>query len=112
MKSLIPPQETCTTPLDFRSIELVRTRNGPAVQAKGLKPHQDTTVVLFPEDVEFVQQPDYWNYFIQGCGGTGPVTKAPFTEVLPINGPRGKFGIAIAGRTFDLGTGSSGPATS
>jgi hypothetical protein len=69
-------------------------------------------VALVPEAVDYVQAPDYWNYFVQGCGGTGPVTKVPFTVVLPINGPRGIYGIAIGGRTFDLGTGATGPATS
>jgi hypothetical protein len=107
-----PSVETCTTPLVLRSIELVRTTHGPAILASGLKPHADTRVALVPEDVVFVQAPDYWNYFIVGCGGTGPVTKVPFTEVLPINGPRGKYGIAIDGRTFDLGNGPAGPATS
>jgi len=95
-----------------RSASGVRTVNGPAVQVTGVKPYLDTRVVLVPEDVEFVQPPDYWNYFIQGCGGTGAVTKVPFTEVLSINGPRGTYGIAIGGRTFDLGSGPTGPATS
>ena len=107
-----PAQQVCTTPLVFHSIELVRTTHGPAVQVKGIKPYHDTRVVLVPEDVDYVQAPDYWNYFILGCGGTGPVTKVPFNEVLPINGPRGIYGIAIGGRTFDLGTGPTGPATS
>lgn len=107
-----PTQQVCTTPLMLNSIELVRTTNGPAVQVSGVKPHHDTRVVLVPEDVDYVKAPDYWNYFILGCGGTGPVTKVPFTEVLPIDGPVGIYGIAIGGRTFDLGTGPGGPATS
>ena len=105
-----PAQQVCTTPLTIRSIELVRTVNGPAVRVTGIKPYHDTRVVLVPENVDYVQAPDYWNYFIQGCGGTGAVTKVPFSVVLPINGPIGKYGIAIGGRTFDLVPG--GPATS
>jgi hypothetical protein len=106
-----PTQATCTTPLTLKSIELVRTTNGPAILVSGMKPHDDTRVVLLPEDVDFVQAPAYWNYSIVGCGGTGPVRKVAFTEVLSIDGPRGIYGIAIAGRTFDLGT-ATGPATS
>jgi hypothetical protein len=104
-----PAHEVCTTPLTLQSIELVRTVNGPAVRVTGIKPYHDTRVVLVPENVDYVQAPDYWNYFIQGCGGTGAVTKVPFSVVLPIDGPIGKYGIAIGGRTFDLVPG--GPAT-
>jgi hypothetical protein len=105
-----PAQQVCTTPLTISFIELVRTVDGPAVRVTGIKPYHDTSVVLVPENVDYVQAPDYWNYFIQGCGGTGAVTKVPFSVVLPINGPIGKYGIAIGGRTFDLVPG--GPATS
>jgi hypothetical protein len=105
-----PAQQVCTTPLTIRSIELVRTVNGPALRVTGIKPYHDTRVVLVPENVDYVQAPDYWNYFIQGCGGTGAVTKVPFSVILPINGPIGKYGIAIGSRTFDLVPG--GPATS
>jgi hypothetical protein len=104
-------QPDCTTPLTITSIGLVRTTNGPAVQVSGIKPHTDTKVALIPEDVVYVQAPDYWNYSIQGCGGSGVVTKGAFTSVLPINGPRGKYGIAIGGRTFDLPGGPTGPST-
>jgi hypothetical protein len=103
-----PP--TCTTPLQVRTIELVRTTSGPAVQVSGIKPAPDTVVALVPEDVAYVQPPDYWNYSILGCGGSGPATKVAFTEVLPITGPRGLFGIAIGGRNFDLPGAPAGPA--
>jgi hypothetical protein len=105
-----PSQQVCTTPLTIKSIELVRTVNGPAFRVTGIKPYHDTLVALVPEDVDYVQAPDYWNYFILGCGGSGAVTKVPFSVVLPIDGPMGKYGIAIGGRTFDLVPG--GPATS
>jgi hypothetical protein len=104
-------QPSCTTPLKLDSISLVRTTSGPAIQVSGVKPHADTIVALVPEDVVYVKAPDYVNYSILGCGGSGPVTKVPFTVVLPINGPRGIYGIAIAGRTFDLPGGPTGPAT-
>jgi hypothetical protein len=106
-----PTAAMCTTPLTLRSIELVRTTSGPAILVSGVKPHDDTRVVLLAEDVDYVQAPDYWNYSIVGCGGTGPVRKVAFTEVLPIEGPRGLYGIAIGARTFDLGA-ATGPATS
>ena len=105
-------EPSCTTALRLDSISLVRTAAGPAVQVSGVKPHADTDVALIPEDVVYVQPPDYWNYSIQGCGGSGVVTKVPFTEVLPIDGPRGTYGIAIGGRPFDLPGGPTGPATS
>ena len=107
-----PSAATCTTPLRLTSISIVRTTSGPAIQVSGIKPHADTKVALVAEDVVYVQQPDYWNYFILGCGGTGPVTKVAFTDVLPIDGPVGRYGIAISGRTFDLPGGPTGPATS
>jgi hypothetical protein len=110
--SAAPPQviqPDCTTPLKLTSIQLVRTTHGPAVQVSGIKPYADTKVALIPDDVVYVQAPDYWNYSIQGCGGSGAVTRVAFTEVLAINGPRGKYGIAIAGRTFDLPGGPTGP---
>jgi hypothetical protein len=107
-----PAQQVCVTPLVLDSTELVPTTDGPAVLVTGVKPYQDTSVVLVAEDVDYLQTPDYWNYFIQGCGGTGLSTKVTFTEVLPINGPQGRYGIAIGGRTFDLGTSPSAPATS
>ena len=106
-----PTQATCTTPLVLQRIELVRTKTGPAILVSGIKPYANTRVALIPEDVVYIQQPDYWNYFILGCGGTGAATKVPFTEILPINGPRGKYGIAIGTRTFDLPGGPTGPAT-
>jgi hypothetical protein len=107
-----PTAATCTTPLVLRSIEIVRTVTGPAIMVTGIKPYDNTRVALVPEDVVYVQQPDYWNYSILGCGGSGLIRKVPFTEVLPIDGPVGKYGIAIAGRTFDLPGGPTGPATS
>jgi hypothetical protein len=103
---------SCTTPLQLRTIELVRTTDGPAIQVSGIKPAADTIVALVPEDVVYIQPPDYWNYSIQGCGGSGPATKVAFTEVLPITGPRGTHGIAIGGRTFDLPGAPAGPASS
>lgn len=108
-----PPSETtCTTPLELRSIAIVRTIHGPAIKVTGIKPYDNTRVALVPENVAYVQQPDYWTYFILGCGGSGVVRKVAFTEVLPITGPLGKYGIVIGGRTFELPASQPGPATS
>ena len=67
---------SCTTPLQLRTIELVRTAAGPAIQVSGIKPAADTIVALVAEDVVYVQPPDYWNYSILGCSGSGPLVPA------------------------------------
>ncbi len=106
-----PSASTCTSPLVLHSIELVRTVDGAAIMVTGIKSHDTTRVALVPEDVVYVRQPEYWNYFVVGCGGSGPVRKVAFTEVLPIDGPVGTYGIAIGGRTFDLPGLPAGPAS-
>jgi hypothetical protein len=45
-------------------------------------------------------------------GGSGPVTKVAFDVVLPIDGPVGKYGIAIGGLAFDLRGLAAGTAAS
>src|SRR4051794_32360616 len=62
-----PSSQSCTTQLVLRSIELVRTTSGPALLVSGTKPHATTRVALVPEDVVYIQAPDYWNYFVLGC---------------------------------------------
>ncbi len=85
------------------SVELVRTTSGPGLLVKGVKAHADTRVHLVAEDVDFIQPPDYWTYFVLGCGGTGPVVKTPFTQTFGLDGPRGKCGIAIPPFFIDVG---------
>jgi hypothetical protein len=98
----VPINPVCTTPLQLSFVGLTHTEAGPAIRVRGLKPSATTRVDLIPEDVVYVHQPDYWNYFVVGCGGSGPVTKVAFDVVLPIDGPVGRYGIAIGGLTFDL----------
>jgi hypothetical protein len=84
------------------SAELVRTTHGPAILVTGVKP-QGTKLLLEAEDVVYVQQPNYWNYFVVGCGGTSPTVKTPFTQVFPVpTSPVGKFGITVNGIALDL----------
>jgi hypothetical protein len=96
-----PTPETCPA-VRVDSVDLVRTVNGPALQIQGVKPHADTRVHLVAEDVAYVIAPEYWTYFVLGCGGTGPVTKNPFRTVLPITGPIGRCGIVIPPHHIDI----------
>jgi hypothetical protein len=98
-----PIPGSCPTVPLVRSAELVKTVDGPAILVTGVKLHADSRLQLDPEDVVFIQQPDYWNYFVDECGGTGPATKTPFTEVFRVpRAPVGKFGISIHGFLIDL----------
>jgi hypothetical protein len=99
----VPLPGVCTTVPEVKTAELVKTVDGPAILITGIKTHADSRLQLDAEDVVFVQQPDYWNYFVNECGGTGPVVKTPFTEVFRVpTAPVGKFGIAIHGILIDL----------
>lgn len=107
--SVAPPPGTCPVVV-VHSAEIVRTTSGPAILVTGVKPHADTVLRLEPEDVDYVQPPDYWNYFVVGCGGTGEVVKTPFTTTFPVPSfPMGKYGITVNGIPIDLaGDGSGG----
>lgn len=77
------------------SAELVRTTTGPAILVTGVKP-QGANLLLEAEDVDYVQQPDFWNYFVVGCGFNNPTVRTPFTQVFPVpSNPVGKFGITV-----------------
>jgi hypothetical protein len=98
-----PAPGTCPAVV-VRSAEIVRTVYGPGILVRGVKPHADTKVLLEAEDVVYIRQPDYWNYFAVGCGGTGPVVKTPFTQVFPVpTGPTGRFGITVNGIPINIG---------
>jgi hypothetical protein len=98
----LPPPGTCPV-VRVDSAEIVRTVSGPAIQVTGVKPHADTLVLLEAEQVVYVQQPDYWNYFVVGCGGSGPVVKAPFTKLFRVpTDPVGRYGITVNGIPLDL----------
>jgi len=86
------------------SAEVVKTIHGPAIQVKGLMPQSNMTLHLIPEDVVFVQQPDYWNYFVVGCSdGIGLPVKTPFTELFRVpTFPVGKLGITVNGIVLNL----------
>lgn len=97
-----PDPKTCPR-VQVDSAELVRTVHGPAIQVKGVKPQADTKLFLVAEDVVYVQQPDYWNYFVVGCSGTGATVKTPFTQLFRVpTHPVGKFGITVNGIVIDL----------
>jgi hypothetical protein len=106
----LPPPGTCPV-VRVDSAEIVRTVSGPAIQVTGVKPHADTRLLLEAEQVVYVQQPDYWNYFVVGCGGSGPVVKTPFTKLFRVpTDPVGRYGITVNGIPIDLfgdGGGSS-----
>jgi hypothetical protein len=102
-----PAPGTCPAVV-VNAAELVHTTSGPAIQVSGVMPHADSQLRLEAEQVDFVQQPDYWNYTAVGCGGSGPVVKTPFTTLFEVpSSPVGRFGITVNGIAVNLG---SGPA--
>jgi hypothetical protein len=102
----LPPPGTCPA-VHVDSAEIVRTTSGPGIQVSGVKPHADTFLLLEAEDVDYVQAPDYWNYTVVGCGGSGPVVRTPFTQTFPVpTFPTGKCGIAVNGIQLDLRAGN------
>jgi hypothetical protein len=97
-----PLPGTCT-PVAVKSAQLVKTPNGPAIEVTGIKEHADTKLRLDPDPVVFIRQPEYFPYTVNGCGGTGPVTKVAFTEDFPVpTSPVGKFGISVNDILVDL----------
>jgi hypothetical protein len=99
----LPPTPTTCPPVRVTAVEVERTVDGPGVRVTGLAPHADTRLHLVAEDVVYVQQPDYWQYFVLGCDGTGPVVKTRFSQVFPLSGPVGRYGIQVHGHTVNLG---------
>lgn len=90
------------TPTDVKSAELVKTTSGPAILVSGIKFQPDARVRLDPQDIVFVQQPEYFPYDVNSCG-TGPVVKTPYTELFRVpTAPVGKFGIQIDEFLIDL----------
>jgi hypothetical protein len=99
----VPIPGTCTPVPEVKTAELIKTGNVPVIQVTGVKAHADSKLQLDPEDVDFVRQPEYFPYLVNECGGTGPATKTPFTEVFRVpTSPVGKFGISIQGILVDL----------
>jgi FlaG/FlaF family flagellin (archaellin) len=84
------------------SAEVVRTTHGPGILVRGVKP-QGAKLLLEAEDVVYVQQPEYWNYFVVGCHSNPPTVKVPYAQVFPVpSDPVGKFGITVNGIQIDL----------
>jgi len=107
--SASPAAEAAPDPVDcpqvkVESAEIVRTVHGPALQVKGLMPQSNMKLHLIPEDVVYVQQPDYWNYFVVGCSdGIGLPVKTPFTQLFRVpTYPVGKLGITVNGIIVNL----------
>lgn len=98
-----PDPQTCIR-VHVDSAELVRTVNGPAIQVKGLMPQSNMKLQLVAEDVAYVQQPDYWNYFVVGCAdGIGLPVKTPFSQLFRVpTYPVGKIGIDVHGFLINL----------
>jgi hypothetical protein len=104
-----PAPGTCPATV-VRSAEVVRSTSGPRLLVSGIAQHPDAFLRLEAEKIDFVQQPDYWNYSVVACGGTGPIVKSPYTQSFPVPSyPVGKFGINVGGIIVDLFPG--GPVT-
>ena len=95
--------ETCS-PTYVRSAELVRTVYGPAIEVQGVATHAGLTLRLVPDDVVFIQQPDYFPYSVLGCGDhSGPITKVLYRKLFRVpTSPVGRYGIQIG--PFPIGT--------
>src|SRR5262245_36195345 len=88
----IPLPGVCTTVPEVKTAELVKLADGTsAIVVTGIKAQASSHLQLTAEDVVFIQQPNYWKYFVEECGGSGPVTKTPFREVFRVpTAPVGK----------------------
>jgi hypothetical protein len=97
-----PTEHDCPKTL-VRSAELVRTVNGPAILVRGVAAGPNVDLHLVPEDVVFVRQPEYWNYFVIDCAPDRVVTKTAYSKVFRVpTGPLGSAGIQIGPSTINL----------
>jgi hypothetical protein len=101
--SVAPPApDTCPATV-VRSAELVRTVNGPAIQVKGVAAGPNVDLHLVAEDVVFIQQPAYWNYFVVDCAPDRVVVKTPYTKLFRVpTAPVGRYGIQIGPSQINL----------
>jgi hypothetical protein len=99
-----PPTEHDCPKTVVKSAELVRTVTGPAILVQGIAPGPNVKLHLVPEDVVFIRQPEYWNYFVIDCAAdAGPITKTPYTKLFRVpTGPLGSVGIQIGPSTINL----------
>jgi hypothetical protein len=85
------------------SAELVRTTSGPGILVKGVAPGPRLDLHLVAEDVVFIQQPDYWRYFVVDCARDAVVTKTAYTKVFRVpTAPVGRYGIEIGPDQINL----------
>jgi hypothetical protein len=97
-----PTEHDCPKAL-VRSAELVRTVYGPAILVRGVAAGPNVDLHLVPEDVVFIRQPEYWNYFVIDCAPDRVVTKVAYSKVFPVpTSPVGSLGIQIGPSTINL----------
>jgi hypothetical protein len=97
-----PPPQSCDATRVQRA-EIVRTTSGPAMLVSGITAGPSVDLRLIPEDVVFVQQPDYWNYFVVDCASDAAVVKTPYTKLFRVpTAPVGRYGISIQGIDINL----------
>ena len=100
--SPVPIPSICETVPLVKSAQLVETADGPAILVTGIKAHTNSKLLLEPEDIDFVKQPDYFPYLVNECGA-GPEVKTPFKQLFRVpTAPVGKFGIEVHGFQIDL----------
>jgi hypothetical protein len=98
----VSSSEMCS-PVNVVKAELVWAANGPAILVAGFMPRPHATLRLDAEQVVYIQQPDYWNYTVHGCGGCEPVTNTPFMTLFPVpSAQTGRFGISVNGIKVNL----------
>ena len=101
--AVAPPAPAACAATTVRSAEIVRTTGGPAILVTGVAPGPTVDLRLIPEDVVFIQQPDYWRYFVVDCSPDAIVTKTPYTKVFRVpTAPVGRYGIDIQGFPINL----------
>jgi hypothetical protein len=92
-----PVPGTCE-PVRVTTAELVQTGHGPVIRVTGIKAHQDDFLRLDADDIDFIIQPDFFPYTVNGCGSGGPVVKTPFVQDFAVpRSPVGKCGIEVSG---------------
>jgi hypothetical protein len=99
-----PPTEHDCPKTVVRSAELVRTVKGPAILVQGITAGPNVQLHLVPEDVAYIRQPEYWNYFVIDCApDDGPITKTPYSKLFRVpTSPVGSVGIQIGPSTINL----------
>ena len=86
-----------------KSAEIVRTVNGPAILVKGIAAGPNVDLHLVAEDVVFIQQPDYWNYFVTDCAPDRYPVKTAYSKLFRVpTAPVGKYGIQIGPDQINL----------